>query len=116
MRRKILFTAVVIAALTGCATSKQADETNRNLQALSNQLSQLAAAQHVGRAEQGALQTDKVCYLGTNQVYSPGAVVEGRTCADLRQMRWSNEPAKFGWQPFIRTVPSSKEDKPIKGL
>lgn len=95
-----LLPALLLASvgLTGCATSKQADQTNEQLhqvnQGLVNISAQLAALE--AKANRPAPAPARGCLLG-GQIYSPGAVVAGRICEDTRGIRISDQPPVYGW-------------------
>ncbi|MGP4920719.1 MULTISPECIES: hypothetical protein [Pseudomonas] len=94
-----LLTVTAIVGLSGCATSKQLDETNSNLSVLQNQISLLSqsvlAQQHNKPQPKPA---DPACLLG-GQPYSKGAVVAGRICTS-NSIVFRGEPAPLEWQLY----------------
>lgn len=84
--------------LTGCATSKQVEQTNEQLQQVNQSLvsisAQLAALE--ANTKRPAPAPANGCLLG-GQIYSPGAVVAGRICEDSRGIRLHNQPPEYGW-------------------
>ncbi|MDU9042784.1 hypothetical protein NHG97_29265 [Pseudomonas corrugata] len=94
-----LLTMTAIVSLTGCATSKQLDETNTNLSVLQNQISLLSqSVQTQQRNKPQPKPAEPTCLLG-GQPYSKGAVVAGRICTSS-SIVFQGEPAPLEWQLY----------------
>jgi hypothetical protein len=98
MQVKYGILALAAFALTGCAASQQADQTNAQLTVmhtdLTNISTQLNAIQNQPKPKPGAA---RACYLA-GQPYSEGAVVAGRVCTELGGIYMNGERADLGWQ------------------
>lgn len=87
-------------ALSGCVTPTHLQTTNEQLEKLHRDLNtinvQLAAIET--KPQQKA--PESVCYLA-GEKYSPGSVVAGRICEDIRMTRSPGQAPEYGWQRDI---------------
>lgn len=99
MRIQTLICFFTIATLTGCASTKQVESTNEEVRALNGTVTALSTqvAMLQQKANRPMPRAERVCYLA-GQPYSPGSVVAGRICDDLRGLRISDQPPEWGWR------------------
>lgn len=83
--------------LSGCVTPTHMQATNDQLEKLHSDLNainvQLAAIEPKPQPQP----PERVCYLA-GEKYSPGSVVAGRICEDIRMTRSPGQPPQYGWQ------------------
>lgn len=94
----VLLAMTAVVGLSGCATSKQLDETNTNLSVLQNQIGLLSQSMQSQRAKPEPKPAQPACLLG-GQPYSKGAVVAGRICTS-NSIVFRGEPAPLEWQLY----------------
>jgi len=97
---RILPALVLAVGLTGCATTKQVEETNARLAQVNQNLATLSAqvAALEVKGNKPAAKPAAGCLLG-GQLYSPGSVVAGRICEDTRAVFVSGAQPQWGWEP-----------------
>jgi murein lipoprotein len=102
--KTVLMTAAVALTLTGCATSRQVEDTNKNLAAVTVSVRQLSTqlamtqAQAAANAKQAP---EAACYLAGER-YSPGSVVAGRICGFHKELVDDRLADQWGWAPNLR--------------
>lgn len=105
MFRAILATTLLVS-LAGCATSTQLEVTNKKLDEVTRQLLMSNQQQLQMRAqmeqdkEQAAKKAGPGCFL-EGKLYSPGSVVAGRACDDIRLIRRIGDAPEWGWKVNI---------------
>lgn len=99
MHIKTLICFFAIATLTGCASNKQLESTNEEIRSLNGTVTALSTqvAMLQQKSIRPAPRAERACYLA-GQPYSPGSVVAGRICDDLRSLRVSDQPPEWGWR------------------
>ncbi|HGA2320487.1 TPA: hypothetical protein ACIRVE_005103 [Pseudomonas putida] len=100
---RALLATTLLFSLAGCATTEQLNATNQKLDEVTRQLvmtnqQQLQLMAQVQQDKQLATKASAPgCFL-QGKLYSPGSVVAGRICEDVRVVRVSGEPSQWGWR------------------
>jgi len=98
-------TVIAAMALGGCATSKQVESNETQLNLLSQQVTVLTQQVSLLDARTNALlkapKRAPGCVLG-GQDYSPGSVVAGRICERISMIVKPGQPPEYGWEEHFR--------------